>query len=102
MDEEKEKEEGDAAFVAKREEMQRGDQARTEKNRQKREKARLRASKKKGGNGGGAEEDKALGAGKKDKFRANDAVGGGRVGEGNDGEVRVAPEVVGIVIHDED
>ncbi|KAH0289774.1 hypothetical protein KCU62_g4020, partial [Aureobasidium sp. EXF-3399] len=100
MDEEKDNEEKDAEFAAKKTEQEKKDAEKTEKNRAKREKARQRKEKSKlgpnaqqKGNGadGGKKEDK--------KFKAN--VGVEKVGD-EDAETGPVVEEQGITFLDED
>lgn len=103
MDEEKEKEEQDAEFKAKQEDMRSKDDEKTARNRAKREKARLRQMKKKG-NLPHEENDKKEGA-EKARFKPNITMGG--ITEGGNVEIEESkevenPEEIGIIIHDED
>ncbi|KAI5236252.1 hypothetical protein E4T42_09527 [Aureobasidium subglaciale] len=100
MDEEKETEEKDAEFVAKKTEQERKDAEKTEKNRLKREKARQRKEKGKLGVAGKeGHVDGKTDMQKKEKFKANVAVK--RDGD-KDAEAGPAVEEQGIVFLDED
>ncbi|KAL1306260.1 hypothetical protein AAFC00_004349 [Neodothiora populina] len=113
MDEEKEKEEQDKEFMAKKEEWRSKDDEKTAKNRAKREKARLRALRKKegggaGGSGGSGDDsvDKAAPHKTKvQKFKPNEnsRTNGRRATAAAAGSSEVHnPEEIGIVIHDDD
>jgi hypothetical protein len=97
MDEEKDAEDKDAEFVARKTEQEKKDLEKTEKNRQKREKARQR--KEKGKLGGAVKEGDEEGARKEEKkFKANVAV----KRDGVDEETGPVIEEQGIVFLDED
>jgi hypothetical protein len=97
MDEEKDAEDKDAEFMAKKTEQEKRDAEKTEKNRAKREKARLRKEKGKLGPNTAVMES---GDGKKEKgFKAN--VGVKRDG-GEEDQTGPVVEEQGLVIVDED
>jgi len=100
MDEEKDNEEKDAEFVAKKTEQEKKDAEKTEKNRVKREKARQRKEKSKLGLYALQKETSADGAKKEEKkFKAN--VGVKKVGD-EDAETGPVVEEQGITFLDED
>jgi len=100
MDEEKDNEEKDAEFAAKKTEQEKKDAEKTEKNRLKREKARQRKEKSKLGPAGLQKGDTGEGA-KKDekKFKAN--VGVKKIGD-EEAETGPVVEEQGITFLDED
>lgn len=112
MEEEKTKEEEDALFEARLEEVRNKDDEKTAKNRAKREKARLRGMKKKGAGAETGEGEKMEGGfgpnvangAQKAKFKPNVAAAGQGMVERENGTnaPAVAQEEPGIIIHDED
>jgi hypothetical protein len=97
MDEEKDAEDKDAEFVAKKTEQERRDAEKTEKNRAKREKARLR--KEKGKLGPNAVVEGEDGVKKEKGFKANVRV---KRDGGDEAEAGPVVEEQGLVIVDED
>jgi hypothetical protein len=98
MDEEKDAEDKDAEFMAKKTEQEKRDAEKTEKNRAKREKARLRKEKGKLGPNTAVTES---GDGKKEEKRFKANVGVKRDG-GEEDQTGLAVEEQGLVIVDED
>lgn len=100
MDEEKDNEEKDAEFAAKKTEQEKKDAEKTEKNRLKREKARQRKEKSKLGPAGLQKGDAGETAKKEEKkFKAN--VGVKKVGD-EEAETGPVVEEQGITFLDED
>ncbi|KAF2202539.1 DUF1168-domain-containing protein [Delitschia confertaspora ATCC 74209] len=109
MDEEVKKEEAQREFEEKKKELERLDREKTERNRAKREKAKARKERmKKGGKGGVGEQNGTKDGQVKSKLGRNPGAAKSREGEDDTdaanagGEVKVAEEPVGIVIHDDD
>ncbi|KAF2767796.1 DUF1168-domain-containing protein [Teratosphaeria nubilosa] len=106
MDEEVRKEEADREFEERSKERKREDEEKLGRNRAKREKARMRASKKKGGGEAGKENAEGGGGGGVVKKKLGPKVVVGGEGEGREeelnGESGAVEDDVGITIHDDD